>query len=57
MQIENNSVDNFSDARALRAQYLRGLALAGWNAMLGFLKSAGRALKRGNIESTGHRAH
>ena len=57
MQIEKNFVDYMSDARALRARYLRVLMIAGWDAMLGFVRSAGRALRRRHLESSGHRAH
>jgi hypothetical protein len=57
MQIEKNFVDYMSDARALRTKYMRGLMIAWWAAMLGFVRSAGRALRRGHLESSGHRAH
>lgn len=52
MQIDKHFEDYSSEARAMRAQYIGGLLDSGWNAVVGFFRSAGEFLMRGKIEQT-----
>ena len=52
MQIDKDSVDYLSEARAMRVRYIRGLLSSGWDAVLGFFRSAGSFLKRVKDEKT-----
>ncbi len=52
MQIDKHFEDYSSEARAMRAQYIGGLLDSGWNAVVGFFRSAGEFLMRGKIERT-----
>jgi hypothetical protein len=46
MQINKRSMNYVSEVRAMRARYIRGLLISGWNAVPGFFGSAGQFLKQ-----------